>query len=247
VGSYWYAVVSRALWESFALLYDNPRSVLLGVAGAIVTASLVWFFRGREAFMEHMKANVLIVVAGGIVTWIVIFLPYFVLRAPYDLFSDVQSQLRMSQERERAATIGREMAELKLKELKNEAIHWKQIPDQVNKGIGTRNRLEITTKLGKLIEKGNSLRDTWSQHLGGPEEVQRQSVLAIQGWHKEVEDYLNAIPKGSIYLARFHNRLAASGAYPTGINMNMAGYWDLLQSDLTRLNEFLTDPDLGTP
>jgi hypothetical protein len=30
-----------------------------------------------------------------------------------------------------------------------------------------------------------------------------------------------------------------------GINVNVGGNWDLLLSDLVRLNEFLVDPDLG--
>jgi hypothetical protein len=105
----------------------------------------------------------------------------------------------------------------------------------------------IESQLASFIRKGNDLRSEWQKCLGSAEQVQRQPALAISGLHKAVGEYLNSIPRGSIYFARFQNQLRSSGSYPEGINVRIAGNWDLLHSDLARLNEFLLDPDLGKP
>jgi len=46
----------------------------LGLLGAAITALLVLVFRGREAFMEHLKANIAIAFGGAIITWALVFL-----------------------------------------------------------------------------------------------------------------------------------------------------------------------------
>jgi hypothetical protein len=66
-------VLARAWADSLALFEQNPRLLLLGVLGAIVTALLVLLFRGREAFMEHLKANIAIVFGGALLTWMLVF------------------------------------------------------------------------------------------------------------------------------------------------------------------------------
>jgi hypothetical protein len=91
------------------------------------------------------------------------------------------------------------------------------------------------------------LRSEWEKCLGSAEPVQRQTAHAISGWHKAVEGFLSTLPRGSIYVVRLQSRLKSSGSYPIGINVNIAGNWDLLHSDLTRLNEFLLDPNFGKP
>jgi len=106
-------------------------------------------------------------------------------------------------------------------------------------------RRSIQSKIAAFIKTGNDLRGEWTKRLGGAEQVQRQSAIAISGWHKSVEDYLTTIPRADVYVARFQSRLRPSGSYPMGINVNVGGNWDLLLTDLVRLNEFLVDPDLG--
>ncbi len=108
-------------------------------------------------------------------------------------------------------------------------------------------RLTIQEKLSDLITQGIALRNGWLKTVGGPEEVQHQSALPIQLWHRAVENYLKTIPRGSIYVVRFQNQVSASGSYPNGISVRLAGTWDILMSDLARLNEFVVDPDLGKP
>ena len=67
-------VLLRAFTDSLARFEQNPRLLLLCVLGAIITAILALVFRGREAFVEHMKANVAIAFGGAILTWMLVFL-----------------------------------------------------------------------------------------------------------------------------------------------------------------------------
>jgi hypothetical protein len=66
-------LISRAFWESFAYVGGTSGAIIVWSIGAVVTAGLVFLFRGREAFMEHLKANVLIVIAGAVATCLLIF------------------------------------------------------------------------------------------------------------------------------------------------------------------------------
>lgn len=113
---FWHAAFSRAFWESFTLFYDRPALLLVGLLGMLVTAVLVLTSRGREAFTEHVKANVLVVIGGGIATWLLVF-PYYIMWAPFAMASDVQSQLKLYQQRERAAITRMQSADLQLREL----------------------------------------------------------------------------------------------------------------------------------
>ena len=63
----------------------------------------------------------------------------------------------------------------------------------------------------------------------------------INAWHKRVEDYLAKPPLGLTYLARFKNQTRSNGSYPTGMGMKTALYYDLLLSDLERLDEFIKE------
>jgi hypothetical protein len=106
---------------------------------------------------------------------------------------------------------------------------------------------EIRKHLSDLITQGVQLRNDWQAHLGQSEEIQKQNALAVQRWHIQVESYLKSIPRGDVYVARFRGSTRTSGSYPVGINLNWAGAWDSLMSDLAMLNQFITDADLGKP
>ena len=55
-----------------------------------------------------------IAILGGVTAW-AIFFPYFMLRAPFYLFSEVRSQLETSHEREQGAVTNAMTAQLQLK------------------------------------------------------------------------------------------------------------------------------------
>jgi len=65
LSSYWHSVAVRAFWDSLRAFETNPRLLLLGLLGAIVTALLVFCFRGRKHFVEHFIANIVIAFGGA--------------------------------------------------------------------------------------------------------------------------------------------------------------------------------------
>lgn len=109
------------------------------------------------------------------------------------------------------------------------------------------NRSRIQKQLGVYVDKGLALKNNWAKVLGQDENAQRPCAIAIEKWHKDVEGYLGTIPQGQTYLTRFRIQARSTGVFPVGINFNLSGAWERLDSDLSRLNEFITDPDLGKP
>lgn len=105
----------------------------------------------------------------------------------------------------------------------------------------------IQDRLVDFISQGTSVRKEWLKRLGTSVEVQREWANEAGTWHRNVEDYLRTIPRGNLYLAKFRNPTASTGAYPIGISFDLGGSWDTLTNDLKRLNEFLDDPNLGKP
>lgn len=95
--------------------------------------------------------------------------------------------------------------------------------------------------LSRFVIEGNNLRDQWERRLNQPENVQKQSANDILAWHKRVEDYIEKPPLGLTYLARFKNQKRGNSSYPSGIMVKIAGAWDLLHSDLERLDEIIRE------
>jgi hypothetical protein len=109
-------------------------------------------------------------------------------------------------------------------------------------------RRPIQDKLSRYIDSGNSLRNKFIPGVHYPEKEQHEWALFIQSWHKDIATYLKTIPRGNIYLARFHNQLRSNAAYPGGgMTPEWYDHWDLLSSDMARLEEFLQDHDIGAP
>jgi hypothetical protein len=79
---YWHEMFVRAFWDSLLFFFDTKQDVWKGIGlillGMGVTTFIVWIARDREALTEHLKSNVAIVIAGGISTWIIVLLCYFV-------------------------------------------------------------------------------------------------------------------------------------------------------------------------
>jgi uncharacterized membrane protein YeaQ/YmgE (transglycosylase-associated protein family) len=73
VSSFLLELASRAFQQSFNLICGTVGTIVISCVGALVTALLVRFFRGRKAFMEHIKANILIALAGAVITWFIVF------------------------------------------------------------------------------------------------------------------------------------------------------------------------------
>lgn len=101
----------------------------------------------------------------------------------------------------------------------------------------------VREDLSRFVIEGNNLREQWESRLGQPMpmEVQQQSANDIVAWHKRIEGYLDKPTLGLTYLARFKNQIRGGGSYPDGIMVKLEGAWDLLHSDLERLDEFIKE------
>jgi hypothetical protein len=92
LSSYWHSVVVRAFWDSLGAFETNPRLLLLGLLGAVVTAALVLVFRGCKAFKEQIIANVIIAFGGAILTWLLVFAVIFI-RLPSKMLTESDANL----------------------------------------------------------------------------------------------------------------------------------------------------------
>lgn len=99
----------------------------------------------------------------------------------------------------------------------------------------------VREDLSRFVIEGNNLREQWESRLNQPIEVQQQSANDIVAWHKRIEGYLDKPTLGLTYRARFKNQIRSGGSYPDGIMVKLAGAWDLLHSDLERLDEFIKE------
>lgn len=114
---YWIEVGKSAFWKSLLFFSDDPKKALiLFVLGVVVTTLIVWRFRSKEAFTEHWKSNIAIPVAGGICTWLLIFV-YYLLVGPGQETEELRLRLANSGSNERSAIIAREGAETQVREL----------------------------------------------------------------------------------------------------------------------------------
>jgi hypothetical protein len=130
---------------------------------------------------------------------------------------------------------------------KNRAGQSSQTDDDAHKARVIEKR-KIQSRLSQLINDGIARRSAWQAVLGKSEDIQRRQADDVQQWHKKVENYLRTIPRGDVYLARLNGATRTGfGGYPMGINLNVAGTYDLLISDLAVLNQFIADPELGDP
>jgi hypothetical protein len=66
-------IFSRAVSDSFLVFDTGLKAILLTLLGAIVTAAIVWFFRGWGKLKEHVVENIFIVFGGAMATWLLVF------------------------------------------------------------------------------------------------------------------------------------------------------------------------------
>jgi hypothetical protein len=124
VARYWADVCSQAFWDALLLFFDTKsgalKALVLFVLGTAVTTLIVWLARSREAFTEHLKSNVAIVIAGGLFTWILVFILFVIAEPPTD-HQNLTAQLGSAQEETRVARMGKEAAELQAQQIEKQA------------------------------------------------------------------------------------------------------------------------------
>lgn len=133
VWNFWKEVFVRAFWDSLLFFFETRQGAWKGIAlillGMAVTTLIVWIARNREALTEHLRANIAIVIAGGVATWLLVFVCY-VISEPFMQHQALSSQLSISAERERVAVIGRNTAELQIDEVsKQRTVIFQQLQE----------------------------------------------------------------------------------------------------------------------
>lgn len=84
---FWLEFISRAFREALDFVGGTPGAIVVWTIGAIVTGILVLVFRGKDAFIEHLKANILIVIGGAIATWLSVF-AWRLVSLPHDIYEE---------------------------------------------------------------------------------------------------------------------------------------------------------------
>jgi hypothetical protein len=100
-------------------------------------------------------------------------------------------------------------------------------------------------QLSRFVEEGIRLRNQWVSQLAVSSDAQLQTAAAITAWHAQVKNYLAKPPLGLSYAVRFDSQTKGGSGLPIGIATAVAGVWQMLESDLATLGEFLADPNLG--
>ena len=95
-------VLSRAFRDSFQAMNTDFKGIGLFLLGAIVTAAIVWRWRGREELKKHLVANVLIVSGGAVSTWILVFL-VIIGRLPYKMLKESDTKYNKTSLRKRVS------------------------------------------------------------------------------------------------------------------------------------------------
>ncbi len=167
LNDYWHSVFARAFWDSLRSFDTSPRLLLLGVAGAIVTAVLVLLIRGRKAFKEHLVTNIAIAFGGAILTWFCVFAYQFV-RAPYLIQADAKQDAKRAQKAEDEAELQRQLSakdsvikaqEGEIQRLRNRPtppkVVYRDRPSSAEAESGT--KTEIAAGLQKIYDDGQKL------------------------------------------------------------------------------------------
>ena len=108
---YWSDTLKTAFCKSLLIFFDDPaKGIGLFVLGLVVTTAIVWTVRSKEAFTEHWKSNIAIPIAGGVCTWVLVFL-YFLISIPSQDHADLARQISRAESDMRSAVVSKEGAE----------------------------------------------------------------------------------------------------------------------------------------
>ena len=114
--AYWIEIAKSAFWKSILFFFDDPKKALITFAlVTVVTAFIVWWFRSKAAFAEHWKSNIAIPIAGGIGTWLLVFL-YYLLIGPGQNMEQIKLLQCAEHPRHRWLHFGRDWLRLLLRQ-----------------------------------------------------------------------------------------------------------------------------------
>jgi len=215
-------------------LTPNQQSVLwVALALAAYVGTMWWFVPGARSYFSCLLDHTITLLAGCGATVVLGLIEKHILRKPlspkwevvilgcFIFFAGFQA---WKDQRVRA-----ENAETK--------VRTAQFPDPV-----------IRKALGSLVDDGLAIQTGWLKQMEKREtKAQFLSADKVRPWHSKVETYLKTIPNGDSYLRRFRIAPSGVGSWPFGIMYDLGGTYNQLVSDLNRIGEFISDPNLGRP
>ena len=193
-------------------------------------------WRSRSAWRTNWRGAI----RRGIYTLVLVWLAAFamsVMTTIYDDHVSLSGRLR---------AVVNEKEHLKAELQKRDALTAPQLPQRNLQVVR-----QIQSALSDFATEGSKIRDDWkafmaqhaNQHL-----PQRTYASRARDWHVKVGNYLRTIPRGNTYVARLNAApKTGAGGWPLGIDYTVSETFDLLSSDLTILNEFQRDTELGEP
>lgn len=113
---FWQEMLTRAFWDSLLFFYETRagalKAIFITLIGMGLTTLIVRLVRDRAAFREHILSNVLLVIAGGVASWVFV-LACFIVSEPFLQRRQVLTELRDAKEQASSAVIAREGAEIR--------------------------------------------------------------------------------------------------------------------------------------
>jgi hypothetical protein len=175
VGQYWKEIAIRAIWDSLLFFFETRSGVWRGIStillGMAVTTVIVRIARKKEAFTEHLKANVAIVIAGGLATWVLVFICCFIAE-PFMQHDLEASEIATSKTSERSADLLKNGDGKTIEQQSQEIVDLKKRLESCPKcaGVGRPASLHVGPNAA-LIERGrdllkriNPLLDEWRRN-----------------------------------------------------------------------------------
>lgn len=160
-------MLSRAFSDSVHVFVSGWKAIGLTVLGALVTALLVFVFRGWEEFRRHVVENIFIAFGGAIATWILVF-AWILMFLPSRMLTEADRNLRRVIEEKRQFSI-------EINGLND------QIIDLKGQLKGKPPATVIRAGLADLIDKGMKIRDRAPTNGEAPPNI-------IADWHKWTAD-----------------------------------------------------------
>ena len=244
--------IKKAFWETAVLFYRRPYLLGISLLTIAITAFFVWLFRPKEVFVEHLKVKVGIPLLAGLSTFVLIFL-FMLIRAPFNEISELQWQLKISQQRERAAWNAKQTAEFQLQAARDDCGKLRadcvSQPKAITRiGLSApggqhqpdRSAIDAAIRaIGDLAEKGTAIQQAWIRSNDD-----NPLMANYTKWVTDCEAVLKSLDNPGYAIQFKNSHGSAMMGCPDAHTVNGCGYWQeinaknqLLMSVITELRQ----------
>jgi hypothetical protein len=190
-------IVLRAFSDSLLALDTAPKAIGVALLGAFVTALIVWRSRGVEELKKHVLENVIIVFAGALGTWALVF-AVILLRTPTKVLSEANANLNNVIVEKRQLNVNVDSQTREIEQLKSEladskqkfeAVEMSEAPDSLRRRT-FKLADEFTMYLAGMLDNKNKPPDASPNSADpNPSEERKKEIQASQAYYRGIEDY----------------------------------------------------------